>query len=83
MRGPGPHVSTPLIVLSQCVRSSHVKNKFQLWLVFCSANSANNELWRKYFQLLFSRAGLTREEEGQTILKMGQIRMLTILLTIC
>merc|ERR1711962_187934 len=45
-------------------------------------NSANNELWRKYFQLLFSQAGLTREEGGLTILKMGQICMLTILLTI-
>merc|ERR1711962_485317 len=45
-------------------------------------NSANNELWRKYFQLLFSQAGLTREEGGETILKMGQICMLTILLTI-
>ena len=95
MRGPGPHVST-LIVLSQCVRSSHVKNKFQLWLVFCSAISANNELWRKYIQLLFSQAGLTREERGQTSLKilktregeghtslkMGQTRLLFIFLTI-
>ena len=96
MRGPGPHVSPP-IVLSQCVRSSHVKNKFQLWLVFCSAISANNELlWRKYIQLLFSQAGLTREERGQTSLKilktregedklelkMGQTRLLFIFLTI-
>ena len=85
MRGPGPHVST-LIVLSQCVRSSHVKNKF------CCANSANNELWRKYIQLLFSQAGLTREERGQTSLKilktretslkMGQTRLLFIFLAI-
>ena len=96
MRSPGPHVSPP-IVLSQCVRSSHVKNKFQLWLVFCSAISANNELlWRKYIQLLFSQAGLTREERGQTSLKilktregedklelkMAQTRLLLIFLTI-
>ena len=94
MRGPGPHVSPP-IVLSQCVRSSHVKNKFQLWFVFCSAISANNELWRKYIQLLFSQAGLTRETsqtslkilktregEEQTSLKMGQTRLLFIFLTI-
>ena len=32
--------------------------------------------------MLFSQAGLTREEGGETILKMGQICMLTILLTI-
>ena len=96
MRGPGPHVSPLMVMLLQCVRSSHVNNKFQLWLVFCSAISANNELWRKYFQLLFSQAGLTREEGGQTSLKilktregggqtslnMGQTRLLFIFLTI-